>query len=47
MIRIVLSTLVVYSLLASLPVVMAQPSDLHTGDAVPRDVRDLYDRGLK
>jgi hypothetical protein len=25
----------------------AQPSDMQTGDAVPRDVRDMYDRGLK
>src|ERR1700733_11211149 len=26
---------------------MAQPPGTHTGDLVPRDVREMYDRGLK
>lgn len=35
------------ALVAHLPLAHAQPPDAHIGEGVPRDVRELYDRGLK
>jgi len=36
-----------FCLAQPLSMAVAQPPEMQTGDAVPRDVRDMYERGLK